>query len=83
MHLCTDGPGRSGFSRLRLLAALLVFLETEAGPAVQFLLLLGEVVSSRGAGPGLQDVVHLQTNNIKKRPCAVMVVRFYTMLFCI
>lgn len=37
----------------RLLATLLVLLETEAGPAAQFPLLLGKVVGSRGAGPRL------------------------------
>lgn len=44
-----------------LLARLLLLLETEAGPAAQFPLLLGEVVSSRGAGPRFQNVVHLET----------------------
>lgn len=38
---------------VRLLATLLVLLETEAGPAAQFPLLLGKVVGSRGAGPRL------------------------------
>lgn len=36
-----------------LLATLLVLLETEAGPAAQFPLLLRKVVGSRGAGPRL------------------------------
>lgn len=44
----------------RLLAALLLLLETEARPPAQLPLLLGEVVGPRGAGPGLQDVVHLR-----------------------
>lgn len=42
-----------------LLASLLLLLETEAGPAAQFPLFLGKIVSPRGAGPGLQDVIHL------------------------
>lgn len=42
------------------LHALPFLLETEAGPAAQFALLLGKVISSRTAGSRLQDVVHLQ-----------------------
>lgn len=38
---------------VRLLATLLVLLETEAGPAAQFPLLLGKVVGPRGAGARL------------------------------
>lgn len=38
---------------IRLLATLLVLLETEAGPAAQFPLLLGKVFGSRSAGPRL------------------------------
>lgn len=49
-------------SSARLLAALLVLLETKAGPPAQFALLLGVVIGPRGAGSRLQDVVHLQTN---------------------
>ena len=48
----TQQHRRSGAS-VWLLAALLVLLETEAGPAAQFPLLLGKVVGSRGAGPRL------------------------------
>lgn len=49
-------PGGS----VHLLAALLVLLETEAGPAAQFPLLLGKVVGSGSAGPGLQNIVDLE-----------------------
>lgn len=42
--------------------SLLLLLETEAGPAAQFSLFLGKVISTGGAGPGLQDVVYLKKN---------------------
>lgn len=44
----------------RLLPSLLLLLETEAGPTAQFSLFLGKVISTGGAGPGLQDVVYLE-----------------------
>lgn len=44
----------------RLLPSLLLLLETEAGPAAQFSLFLGKVISTGGASPGLQDVVYLK-----------------------
>lgn len=44
------------------LHALPFLLKTEAGPAAQFSLLLGKIISSRTAGSRLQDVVHLQAN---------------------
>lgn len=43
-----------------LLATLLVLLETEAGPAAQFPLLLGKVVGSRGARPRLENIIDLE-----------------------
>lgn len=46
----------------RLLPSLLLLLETEAGPAAQFSLFLGKVISTGGASPGLQDVVYLKKN---------------------
>lgn len=52
----TGGRGAS------LLPSLLLLLETEAGPAAQFSLFLGKVISTGGASPGLQDVVYLKKN---------------------
>lgn len=63
-----------------LLASLLLLLETKAGAAAQLPLLLGKVISPRGAGPGLQDIVHLQHYFIDSSSIRLKVERLVVMV---
>lgn len=51
LYLCRQTGGKA--ASVCLLTSLFLLLETEAGPAAQFPLLLGKIISPRGAGPGL------------------------------